>query len=171
MADIEIYFAEIKINMEYTLKTELRFITLIMTCDNYALMYSCNIGMKISSLMRKTSILENKKTNKLWKKARRVVLENDATRKACMLSEIEKWKFESKEKKELIDLFLLTWDAGFDINEIRKIRKLLINKTELRIAHKLIYDFKKRLVSDDFSLQEACYEFYGNLPIWVYNER
>jgi len=151
--------------MENTLKTELRLITITMSSKN--LTHLCNIGMEICSSMQKTSILEDIKTNQLWANARKVILEDTLTRKAFLLSEIEKWEFEPKEKKELIDLFLITWDAGYDENEIVKIRKLLLLKTERRIAHKLIFDFQKRLESDDFSLLQACDEFYGNSPVLI----
>ncbi len=150
--------------MEKILKTELRLITMVMSCEIYALDYWCNVGMGIYSLNQNVSILEEKKTVQLWGKVKSVVLEDDITRKAYLLSEIEKWDFEPVEKKELINLFLTTWDAGVDIVEIAKIRRHLIKKTEHRIAHNLIADFQKRLESEDFSLLEACDEFYGNIP-------
>ena len=166
MADIEIYFAEIKTNMENTLKTELRFITMILCCDVNAIMYPCERGMAISSLLQNISILSEEKTDQLWEKARRVVLEDEATRKACMLSEIEKWDFEPKEKKELIDLFLETWDAGYNNLEMEKIRERLIKRAELRLAQKMIANFQKRIESNEFSLKEACNEFYESIPLY-----
>lgn len=152
--------------MENTLKTELRLITMVMSCEIYALDYWCNVGMGIYSLNQNVSILEEKKAVQLWGKVKSVVLEDDITRKAYLLSEIEKWDFEPVEKKELIDFFLATWDAGIDIVEIAKIRRRLIKKTEHRIAHNLISDFQKRLESDDFSLLDACDEFQGNIPYY-----
>lgn len=152
--------------MENTLKTELRLITMVMSREIYALEYYCNVGMEIYSFMQYFSILEEKKTVQLWKKVKSVVLEDDATRRTCILSEIKKWDFEPKEIKELIDLFLETWEAGIDIIEIKKIRVRLIKKTELRIAHKMIANFQKRLESNEFSLREACNEFYESIPYY-----
>jgi len=153
--------------MEKTLKNELRFITMIMCCDVNAIMYPIEKGMVISgTLMQYTSILSEEKTDQLWEKARRVVLEDDATRKACMLSEIEKWDFEPKEKKELINLFLETWDAGFNNLEMEKIRERLIKRAELRHAQKMIANFQKRIESNEFSLREACDEFYESIPLF-----
>ncbi len=167
MADIEIYFAEIKINMDNILKTELRFITMILCCDVNAIMYPIERGMAISgTLFQYISILSEEKTDQLWEKARRLVLEDDATRKAFMLSELEKWDFEPKEKKELIDLFLETWDAGYNNLEMEKIRERLIKRAELRLAHKMIANFQKRIESNEFSLREACYEFYESIPLY-----
>jgi hypothetical protein len=167
MADIEIYFAEIQTNMDNILKTELRFITMIMCCDVNAIMYPCERGMAISgTLMQYISILSEEKTDQLWEKARRVVLEDDATRKACMLSELEKWDFEPKEKKELIDLFLETWDAGYNNLEMEKIRERLIKRAELRLAQKMIANFQKRIESNEFYLKEACNEFYESIPLY-----
>lgn len=153
--------------MENTLKNELRLITMVMCCDVSAIMYPIQKGMAISgTLLQYISILSEEKTDQLWEKARRVVLEDDATRKACMLSEIEKWDFKPKEKKELINLFLETWDAGFNNLEMEKIRERLIKRAELRLAQKMIANFQKRIESNEFSLREAYDEFYESIPLY-----
>lgn len=166
MADNLIFFVKKK-KMEPLLLKELELIAMITSNEETICQFIEDTELGFHSFSSKQySFFQHPEAQKIWRSFVDTAREKSDV-KSSILSSIEEADISQLLKEKLKELVLQIWFSKFNPTQLELIYSTFKRKAELRIAQDLIHSFQEKMNHFQFSLKDACDEFFMDTPIFV----
>jgi hypothetical protein len=153
--------------MEPLLLKELELIAMITSNEETICQFKEDTELGYYSFSSKQySFLQHPEAQKIWRNFVDTAREKSDV-KSSILSSIEEADISQLLKEKLKDLVLQIWFSKFNPTQLELIYSAFKRKAELRIAQDLIHSFQEKMNHFQFSLKDACDDFFMDAPIFV----